>query len=212
MYYCRIDSPVYLERLVKYWNPSQSAIKTEEAYFFAFGIFFCSFVSVLVVHPYMMGILHVGMKVRIACCSLIYRKTLRLDLGMLEGITIGNVVNLMSNDVNRFDLTFFFAHYLWLAPTQMCVSLIFMFHAVEISAVIGIMGLLIFIPLQAWFGHKTSIFRMKTAVKTDERVRQMNEIIQGMQVIKMYTWEHVFHERLYELRRYIFLTIFFRIT
>jgi ATP-binding cassette subfamily C (CFTR/MRP) protein 4 len=41
-------------------------------------------------------------------------------------------------------------------------------------------------------------------MRTDERVRQMNEIIQGMQVIKMYTWEYAFAHQIHELRRYSF--------
>lgn len=45
-------------------------------------------------------------------------------------------------------------------------------------------------------------FRSKTAVQTDERIKMMNEIISGMRVIKMYTWEESFAKLVAEIRRY----------
>ena len=45
------------------------------------------------------------------------------------------------------------------------------------------------VPFQSWMGRQFAKLRVETATKTDKRIRLMNEIINGMKVIKMYTWE-----------------------
>lgn len=120
----------------------------QEAYLYAVGVIMCSAINIFVVHPYMMAILHMGMKMRIACCSLIYRKALKLSRTALGETTIGQAVNLLSNDVSRFDVAIIFLHYLWLGPLETVIITYFMYREVGISAVFGVAALLMFIPLQ----------------------------------------------------------------
>lgn len=152
----------------------------------------CSALSVLFMHSFMLSNLHEGMKIRVSMCSMIYRKALRLSKNALGDTTVGQVVNLLSNDVGRLDLSVIFLHYLWVGPLETVVVTYLMYREVGVSAVFGVIFLLLFIPLQAYLGKKTSVLRLKTALRTDERVRLMNEIIQGIQVIKMYAWEKPF--------------------
>ncbi|KAF5286348.1 hypothetical protein FQR65_LT12642 [Abscondita terminalis] len=48
------------------------------------------------------------------------------------------------------------------------------------------------IPLHFYMAKITSVYRAKSATRTDERIRLMNEIINGIYVIKMFTWEQLF--------------------
>jgi len=52
-------------------------------------------------------------------------------------------------------------------------------------------------------GKKMSKINLKTVKKTDERICIMNEIILGIQVIKMFTWEKHFIKLIEYVRKYV---------
>lgn len=74
LHFPRIAQPVFLGKLVEYYTPKHGDVEEHEAYLYAGAVVLCSALNVFVVHPYMQAILHMGMKFRVACCSLIYRK------------------------------------------------------------------------------------------------------------------------------------------
>lgn len=55
--------------------------------------------------------------------------------------------------------------------------------------------------IAAYIGRKSARLRLKTARRTDYRVRIMNEIILGIQVIKMYAWETSFAQMVNKIRK-----------
>ncbi|KAG8235221.1 hypothetical protein J437_LFUL015913 [Ladona fulva] len=209
----RTAQPIFLGNLLRYFSPGSNDTLTN-AYLYAGGIVISTGISIMVMHPYLMAILHLGMKVRVACCSLIYRKALRLSKSSLGKTTVGQIVNLMSNDVSRFDFIMIFAHYLWMAPLQSLIITYILYTKLGLSALIGVLVMILTIPLQSWLGKRTAVLRAKTAVRTDERVKLMSEIIIGIQVIKMYTWEKPFAKLVALARKYeidkIRLTSFIR--
>lgn len=57
------------------------------------------------------------------------------------------------------------------------------------------------IHVAAYTGGLSSKFRHMIALRTDKRVRLMDEIVNGVQVIKMYAWEKPFTKLISEARR-----------
>jgi len=56
------------------------------------------------------------------------------------------------------------------------------------------------INVAAWVGKQFAKLRVETAGKTDKRIRLMNEIVNGMKVIKMYSWEMPFSKLVHDSR------------
>lgn len=189
-WFSRISQPLFLGGLIRYYSSNNKNVS--EAYFYAGAVILCTAINVIFMHPFVLTTLHMGMKLRVAMCSMIYRKSLRLSKNALGDTTAGQIVNLLSNDVGRLDLSIIFLHYLWVGPVETVILTYLMYREIGLASIFGVIFLLMFIPLQAYLGKKTSVLRYRTAQRTDERVRLMNEIIQGIQVIKMYAWEKPF--------------------
>uniref|UniRef100_A0AAG5CR64 Uncharacterized protein n=1 Tax=Anopheles atroparvus TaxID=41427 RepID=A0AAG5CR64_ANOAO len=198
----RVAQPLLLGELVSYFTPNQDTISKRDAYLYAAGVIACSLLSVISFHPFIFYIFQLGMKFRIGASCLIYNKVLKLSKSTTAGDGLnGKIINLLSNDVGKFDIALCFVHDLWKGPMEAILLGYFIYLQIGFSGLLGMAFLMSFIPLQAWVGKKTATYRMKAAKRTDLRVRFMNEIIQGIQVIKMYTWESSFAKMIEKIRR-----------
>uniref|UniRef100_A0A673JK08 Multidrug resistance-associated protein 4-like n=1 Tax=Sinocyclocheilus rhinocerous TaxID=307959 RepID=A0A673JK08_9TELE len=115
--------------------------------------------------------------------------------------TTGQIVNLLSNDVNKFDELTIFLHYLWMGPLQAAAVIGLLWQEVGASCLAGIAVLIFLMPLQTMFGKLFSKYRSKTAAFTDSRIRTMNEVVSGIRIIKMYAWEKPFAALVNDVRR-----------
>lgn len=107
----------------------------------------------------------------------------------------------MSNDVGKFEIALAFIHDLWKGPLELFLLGYFIYREIGIAGMLGIGFMLSFIPLQVWIGKRAAVYRLKTTKRTDVRVKLMNEIVQGIQVIKMYAWENSFANMIAKVRR-----------
>lgn len=186
-----IPQPLILSKILQYFNGTSSMTKTE-AYYWA-GLFILLFVlRSPFYHLTIHSMIHLGMKIRVSCCSLIYRKVLRTSKSAEACSSAGQTVNLLTNDVNSLDYAMPFFNYIWMSPIILILIAYIIFVQIELSALTGIALYVLIIPLQGVLGKFVPKLAMQSAYRTDKRLRLMNEIIGGVQVIKMYAWEKPF--------------------
>ncbi|XP_053947387.1 probable multidrug resistance-associated protein lethal(2)03659 [Anastrepha ludens] len=197
---CKSIQPLLLGGFVAYFVEGQTTTTESQAYQFAAGIVLCSVIPVIAFHPFIFYIIRVGTKIRLGLSGLIYRKCLQISKNASNDGLRGRAINILSNDVGQFDVALAFLHDLWKGPAESLIIGYLMYREIGISAIIGVAFMLSFIPLQAYVGKKAAYYRRRTAERTDLRVKLMNEIIQGIQVIKMYAWENSFAKLIADVR------------
>ncbi|XP_035659576.1 multidrug resistance-associated protein 4-like isoform X1 [Branchiostoma floridae] len=197
----RTTQPIVLAWLIDYFSP-ETTVTTTQAYLYVLIISAGALAHTVIHHPYMFVLMEQGWRMRVACCGLIFRKALKLNNTALVKSNTGQIVNLMSNDVNRFDQGFMFFNYLWIGPLEILTVTILLYRDLGPSCLAGLGFMLVQLALTSAIGKLFSKYRSQTAQRTDSRIRTMSEIISAMRVIKMYTWEKPFSEMVAKLRKH----------
>ncbi|XP_058809479.1 ATP-binding cassette sub-family C member 4-like isoform X2 [Phymastichus coffea] len=161
------------------------------------------FVDCVVGHVCVQSLMHTGMKIRVACSSLLYRKILSVPTTFADSdeTSAGQVLNLLSNDVSRLGHAVYYMHYIWMAPLEAILVFYFLYREVDMSAGSGIALQLLFIPILGLFGRLTNRLTSKYAARTDERLKLTNEVVKGIRAIKMYAWEKPFSNFIDQTRK-----------
>lgn len=123
------------------------ASKTDAPYY-AVGLIVSTAIGALTYNHFTLAAFHTGMKLRVAICSVIYRKALRLSRTALGDTAPGKVVNLLSNDVSRFDIASILVHSMWTSPLLALIVGILLWYEVRWAGLVGIAVVFIIVPIQ----------------------------------------------------------------
>lgn len=192
--------PLLLGRIIASYDPDNT-VERSIAIYLGIGLCLLFIARTLLLHPAIFGLHHIGMQMRIAMFSLIYKKTLKLSSRVLDKISIGQLVSLLSNNLNKFDEGLALAHFVWIAPLQVTLLMGLLWELLQASAFCGLALLIVLALFQSGLGRMMMKYRDKRSGKTNERLVITSEIIENIQSVKAYCWEEAMEKIIENLRQ-----------
>ncbi|XP_032672071.1 multidrug resistance-associated protein 1 isoform X3 [Odontomachus brunneus] len=191
-------SPQLLKLLIAFIKDREEPMW--KGYLYAILLLLTATVQTLVLSQYFHRMFLVGLRIRTALIATIYRKALRMSNAARKETTLGEIVNLMSVDAQRFmDLTAYI-NMIWSAPLQIVLALYFLWEILGPAVLAGLAVMIILIPINAFIANKVKTLQIRQMKSKDERVKLMNEVLNGIKVLKLYAWEPSFEQQILKIR------------
>ncbi len=148
-----------MSQLIDYFHPdSQTSI--EYAFLYATGVVLGTAFSAFSNHVASFHTQLLGMRVRVATSALVFRKaiqimsitasfntimskalflnqSLRLSQKSLNETPLGHMINIISNDVNRFGHVFGYLHYMWSGPLATIFATICLYNVIGLASLLS---------------------------------------------------------------------------
>ncbi|KAI1704939.1 ABC transporter transmembrane region domain-containing protein [Ditylenchus destructor] len=192
-------NPFLLKKLIDFVTDENA--KLWQGLCYALLMFFVSELRSFMVNQYFFVMFRAGIKVQTVLTAAVYKKTLRLSSAARRERTVGQIVNLMAIDVERFQMITHQIQLFWSSPFQITLALIFLFNTLGASALPGMVIMMIFVPLSVFSSFFTRGWQMQQMKLKDERSKMINEILNGIKVIKLYAWEMPMMETIEAIRK-----------
>ncbi|XP_072291376.1 cystic fibrosis transmembrane conductance regulator isoform X2 [Eucyclogobius newberryi] len=192
--------PQLLGRIIASFDPFHAA-ERQQGYYLALGLCLLFVARFMLLQPAIFGLHHLGMQIRIALFSLIYKKTLKLSSRVLDKISTGQLVSLMSAHLNKLDESLGLAHFVWITPLQcvLCVGLLW--ELIEVNGFCALAALTLLGIVQAWLAQKMGPHRLKRAGLINRRLALTSEVVENIHSVKAYGWEDVMETIIKNIRQ-----------
>lgn len=143
-----------------------------------------------------------GLQVKGILSSAIYRKSLKISFAShTNATTTGELINYMSVDTFRCFNSMNNLHLLWEGPLVFGISLFILYTRLGVAAFSTLAVVLLCVPLNAYATKKLYNCQSAQMKEKDTRIRIMNELLNGIKILKLYAWEKCFLRNVEEVRK-----------
>uniref|UniRef100_A0A673BAH3 ATP-binding cassette, sub-family C (CFTR/MRP), member 2 n=1 Tax=Sphaeramia orbicularis TaxID=375764 RepID=A0A673BAH3_9TELE len=169
-------------------------------YLYAVLLLVVALLQSLFLQQYFQRCFVLGMKVRTAIMAAVYKKALVVSNDTRKEATVGETVNLMSADAQRFNDVTNFIHLLWSCPLQIILSIVFLWLELGPSVLAGLVVMVLMVPINGLLATKARKIQIENMKFKDKRMKIMNEVLNGIKILKLYAWEPSFQAQVEGIR------------
>ncbi|CAG5134056.1 unnamed protein product, partial [Candidula unifasciata] len=137
-------------------------------------------------------------RIKYGSLALLYRKVLHVKT--LKDKTVGDIVNIISNDGQRIWDGIIMGPFIIGGPMILIMGCVYSIVYLGPWTLVSFLVLIGFYPYAMMLAKKSQDFRTQSIKITDTRVGLMNELLTYIKLIKMYAWEISFAKKISELR------------
>uniref|UniRef100_A0A183C536 Multidrug resistance-associated protein lethal(2)03659 n=1 Tax=Globodera pallida TaxID=36090 RepID=A0A183C536_GLOPA len=163
-------------------------------------MFVASELSSLILNNYYYLMFRLGTRIQSVLVCAVYKKALRLSNSARRQKTVGEIVNLMAIDVDRFQQIAPQTHQYWSTPLQVSLALYMLWGQIGVSVLSGMAVMVLLLPFNFLITMLTRKYQIRQMRVKDERTKMVNEVLNGIKVIKLYAWEPPMEEVINALR------------
>ncbi|GAA5991157.1 hypothetical protein JCM10908_006564 [Rhodotorula pacifica] len=187
------------------WSP------IEKAYLYTFLAFLSALVKTLAQQRHFHYARRIGMRLRSELTIALFEKALRRrdKAGAVEGgeingqsanASVGKVVSMISDDVNRVLRMGCDSHLIYGAPLEIVLGLIFLYNLMGWSALVGVFLLVLSSPINFRIGKwAVGIVRQRQTAR-DARQTALQELMADIRTVKLFGWSEAWIARVEEKR------------
>uniref|UniRef100_A0A3B4HAQ7 ABC transmembrane type-1 domain-containing protein n=1 Tax=Pundamilia nyererei TaxID=303518 RepID=A0A3B4HAQ7_9CICH len=137
-----------------------------EGYLYAVLLMVVALLQSLTLQQYFQRCFVLGMRVRTALMAAVYKKALVVSNDTRKESTVGETVNLMSADAQRFNDVTNFIHLLWSCPLQIIISIVFLWLELGPSVLAGLGVMVLMVPINGFLATKARKLQVSRAAKS----------------------------------------------
>lgn len=160
------------------------------------AMFLVSIVQTSVLHQYFLISFDTGMNIKSGLTSVIYKKSLVLSNEASGLSSTGDIVNLMSVDVQRLQDLTQWGQIIWSGPFQIILCLISLYSLLGPCMWVGVIIMVVMIPINSIIMKYQKNLQKIQMKNKDERTRVISEILNNIKSLKLYAWEVPYKKKL----------------
>jgi ABC-type multidrug transport system fused ATPase/permease subunit len=193
--------PTFVQKILRYVQDGNASLgDLHSGIGFAMVLGGLSFFQTIVFNTGFYNMQCFGLQIRPALIAALFHKSLRISNSARSSHPTGEILTLMSVDVERVWLATLLGNWLWMSPIMLAVAIILLYIQVGYPSLIVGFVLIFWGYFQEIVSGWVNNTRTKLVKCTGRRTMLTNEALQGIRVIKLYAWEEPSEERINEVR------------